>query len=79
MNAPGFEPDSGWSYGLGFAKRTLKCGVLAWGHGGAITGFETRNLSTTDGRSVVIALNALPTKIQGLEHLNAAVEDGICG
>ncbi|UIJ33782.1 serine hydrolase [Allobranchiibius sp. GilTou73] len=76
--APGFEPEKGWSYGLGFAKRTLSCGVQAWGHGGDITGFETRNLTTRDGRSVVIATTALPTKIEGLVHVNAAVQQGIC-
>lgn len=78
VNSPGFEPDKGWSYGLGFAKRTLKCGVEAWGHGGDITGFETRNLSTRDGRSVVIATTSLPTNVDGLKHVNAAVQDGIC-
>lgn len=76
--APGFEPEKGWSYGLGFAKRTLSCGVQAWGHGGDITGFETRNLTTRDGRSVVIATTALPTKIDGLVHVNAAVQQAIC-
>lgn len=78
VNSPGFEPEKGWSYGLGFAKRTLNCGVQAWGHGGDITGFETRNLTTKDGRSVVIATTALPTKIDGLKHVNAAVQQGIC-
>ena len=78
VNSPGFEPESGWSYGLGFAKRTLSCGVEAWGHGGDITGYETRNLTTKDGRSVVIATTALPTKIDGLKHVNAAVQQGIC-
>ena len=78
VDSPGFEPESGWSYGLGFAKRTLSCGVEAWGHGGDITGYETRNLTTKDGRSVVIATTALPTKIDGLKHVNAAVQQGIC-
>ncbi|MBO1756648.1 serine hydrolase [Allobranchiibius sp. CTAmp26] len=76
--APGFEPEKGWSYGLGFAERTLSCGVQAWGHGGDITGFETRNLTTRDGRSVVVATTALPTKIEGLVHVNAAVQQAIC-
>ncbi len=76
--SPGFEPENGWSYGLGFAKRRLTCGVDAWGHGGDITGFETRNLTTTDGRSAVIAVTALPTGVKGLEHVNAAIQDFIC-
>ncbi len=77
--SPGLEPDGGWSYGLGFVKRELKCGVPAWGHGGDITGFETRNLTTTDGRSAVIATTALPFGVEGLKHVNAAVQEAICG
>lgn len=76
--APDFEPQPGWSYGLGLAERTLRCGVRAWGHGGDITGFETRNLATGDGRSAVIAVTALPTSLEGLKHVNAAVEHAIC-
>ncbi|WP_306214829.1 serine hydrolase domain-containing protein, partial [Actinoplanes sp. RD1] len=59
--APGFEPTGDWSYGLGLASRALPCGGLAWGHGGDIQGFETRNLVTTDGRSAVVAVTGLPT------------------
>ena len=79
VGAPGFEPGTTWRYGLGLAGRTLRCGVVAWGHGGDITGFETRNLATADGRAAVVATNALPTSLKTLEHVNAAVEDGICG
>jgi len=77
--SPGLEPTGVWSYGLGFAKRELRCGVQAWGHGGDITGFETRNLTTTDGRSAVIAVTTLPPGATGVEHVNDAVQDAICG
>lgn len=76
--APDFEPEGDWSYGLGFAQRTLRCGVEAYGHGGDITGFETRNLTTRDGRSAVIATTARPTSLKILGHVNAAVEDAVC-
>lgn len=78
VSSPTFEPESGWAYGLGFARRDLECGVQAWGHGGDITGFETRNLTTKNGRSAVIATTALPTSVDGLKHVNAAVQDAIC-
>lgn len=73
-----FEPEPGWSYGLGFAHRTLSCGVEAWGHGGDIQGYETRNLVTSDGRSVVVAVTALPRTLDDLADVNAAVEAAVC-
>lgn len=76
--APGFEPSGEWSYGLGLARHTTRCGVEAWGHGGDIPGFETRNLTTRDGRSAVVAITTLPSDAAGVEHVNAAVEDAIC-
>lgn len=80
VSAPGFEPeDDGWSYGLGFAQKELECGVSAWGHGGDISGYETRNLTTEDGRSAVVTVTSLPISLEGLEHVNATVENAICG
>ena len=76
--ADGFEPEPGWSYGLGLATRQLSCGVQAWGHGGDIQGFETRDLVTRDGRSAVIALTTLPAEPETLTQVNAAVETAIC-
>ncbi|MEZ0493940.1 serine hydrolase domain-containing protein [Kineococcus sp. TBRC 1896] len=73
-----FEPEPGWSYGLGLAHRTLSCGVEAWGHGGDIQGYETRNLVTSDGRSVVVAVTALPRTLEDLSDVNAAVEAAVC-
>lgn len=76
--APGFEPTGDWSYGLGLASRALPCGGLAWGHGGDIQGFETRNLVTTDGRSAVVAVTGLPTGEEMLNDVNATVEAALC-
>ncbi|MFG1942183.1 serine hydrolase domain-containing protein [Nonomuraea sp. NPDC048826] len=51
---PGFE------YGLGMFRVKLSCGGYAWGHGGDIDGYETRNGVTEDGRAVSFAVTALP-------------------
>ncbi|MGC4892375.1 serine hydrolase domain-containing protein [Micromonospora sp. DT31] len=77
--APGFEPSGVWEYGLGIARHRLPCGGDAWGHGGDIQGFETRNLSTTDGRSAVVAVTALPTGLDMLEAVTSTVDAALCG
>ena len=78
--APGFEPQQDdWSYGLGIARRTLGCGVVAWGHGGDVQGFESRNLVAEDGRSAAVVVNALPTGTEQIEAVDSFVEDSICG
>ncbi|WP_435818503.1 serine hydrolase domain-containing protein [Micromonospora lupini] len=76
--APGFEPTGEYAYGLGIARHELPCGGDAWGHGGDIQGFETRNLVTRDGRSAVVAVTALPTGEQMLAHVNESVESALC-
>ncbi|MFH9590152.1 serine hydrolase domain-containing protein [Streptomyces luteogriseus] len=50
----------GWRYGLGLFSIPLSCGGVYWGHGGDIDGFETRGGATDDGRSVGLAVTALP-------------------
>ncbi|WFF04731.1 hypothetical protein O7622_16785 [Micromonospora sp. WMMD1076] len=79
MPAPDFEPSGVWEYGLGIARHELPCGGHAWGHGGDIQGFETRNLSTTDGRSAVVAVTALPTGPEMMEAVTATVDAALCG
>ncbi|MFG1651789.1 serine hydrolase domain-containing protein [Micromonospora sp. NPDC049275] len=76
--APGFEPTGEYAYGLGIARHELPCGGDAWGHGGDIQGFETRNLVTRDGRSAVVAVTALPTGEQMLADVNEGVETALC-
>jgi D-alanyl-D-alanine carboxypeptidase len=76
--APDFEPTGGWAYGLGIARHTLPCGGHAWGHGGDIQGFETRNLVTEDGRSAVVAVTALPTSLEMTTHVSDTVDAALC-
>ena len=76
--APGFEPTGDWEYGLGIARHALPCGGYAWGHGGDIQGFETRNLVTEDGRSAVVAVTALPTSLKMLTDVSESVDAALC-
>ncbi|SCG34032.1 serine hydrolase domain-containing protein [Micromonospora humi] len=76
--APEFEPGGVWSYGLGIARHDLPCGGHAWGHGGDIQGFETRNLATTDGRSAVVAVTGLPTSLAMAEAVSDSVDAALC-
>ncbi|GHE85585.1 serine hydrolase domain-containing protein [Streptomyces fumanus] len=57
VDAPVFP---GWRYGLGLFRVPLSCGGAYWGHGGDIDGYETRGGATDDGRSVGLAVTALP-------------------
>ncbi|MEV4141304.1 serine hydrolase domain-containing protein [Dactylosporangium sp. NPDC049742] len=76
--APGFEPTGDWQYGLGIARHPLPCGGDGWGHGGDIQGFETRNLATTDGRSVVVTVTALPTTERMVTGVAGTVDAALC-
>ncbi|MGC5380803.1 serine hydrolase domain-containing protein [Micromonospora sp. DT68] len=77
--APGFELAGEYAYGLGVARYELPCGGYAWGHGGDIQGFQTRNLATQDGRSAVVAVTGLPNSEQMLAAVNKTVETALCG
>ncbi|NYE38141.1 D-alanyl-D-alanine carboxypeptidase [Nocardioides cavernae] len=78
VRAPHFDAEPGWRYGLGLASRTLSCGVRAWGHGGDIQGFETRDLITRDGRWATVAVTALPADLETVAAVNRTVDDVIC-
>jgi D-alanyl-D-alanine carboxypeptidase len=78
VRAPHFDAEPGWRYGLGLARAELDCGVVGWGHGGDIQGFETRNLVTEDGRWAVVAVTALPTSLDMVADVSDAVEDLVC-
>lgn len=78
VRAPHFDARPGWRYGLGLASTELECGVVGWGHGGDIQGFETRNLVTDDGRWAVVAVTALPTSLDMLADVSDTVEDLVC-
>lgn len=79
VRAPGFDAEPGWRYGLGLASHDLDCGGLAWGHGGDIQGFETRNLVTEDGRFAVVAVTGLPTSLEMVADVSGTVEELLCG
>lgn len=66
------------AYGLGLATFALSCGGEAWGHGGDILGYETRNAVTTDGRAATVAVTALPTSLEAAEHVEDAVDTALC-
>jgi D-alanyl-D-alanine carboxypeptidase len=71
--APGFPPN--WRYGLGLMRIELSCGEVAWGHGGDIDGYETRDGITADGRAATVVVTALPTREQAPKMLPDAVLD----
>lgn len=77
--APGFDVEPGWRYGLGLASHRLSCGPVGWGHGGDIQGFVTRNLVTDDGRWAVVTVTGLPTTVEQVADVSAAVEAAVCG
>jgi len=76
------EPELGWKYGLGLASTDLSCGGVAWGHGGSIMGFETGGGVGPDGRSVTVAVTALPAAMEdpmaAIKRINAAVDAVLC-
>ncbi|GAA4719867.1 serine hydrolase domain-containing protein [Nocardioides conyzicola] len=78
VDAPDFEPDPGWRYGLGLARHRLTCGPVAWGHGGDIQGFETRNLATDDGEWAVVTVTGLPSTLEMVADVDRAVERMLC-
>ncbi|MGP3683693.1 serine hydrolase domain-containing protein [Streptomyces sp. IBSNAI002] len=49
----------GVRFGLGLTSTPLTCGGLAWGHGGTIHGYATRNAVTDDGRAAAVAVTSL--------------------
>ncbi|TCC26993.1 serine hydrolase domain-containing protein [Kribbella speibonae] len=75
--APDFDVVGGSRYGLGIAQLKLSCGT-AWGHGGDIPGFETRNAVTTDGRQATVAVTALPTTAEDARRVADALDTALC-
>jgi D-alanyl-D-alanine carboxypeptidase len=73
----------GWQYGLGLFRVPLSCGGVYWGHGGDIPGFETRGGATEDGRSVGLAVTALPGTFgdaeKGMKAVLSTVDTAFCG
>jgi D-alanyl-D-alanine carboxypeptidase len=71
--APGLPPN--WRYGLGLVRIELSCGEIAWGHGGDIDGYETRDGITEDGKAATVVVTALPNREQAPQMLPDAVLD----
>ncbi|KJY36885.1 beta-lactamase [Streptomyces katrae] len=65
-------------YGLGLMRRPLSCGGVYWGHGGDITGFETRGGVGPDGRAVSVAVTADPVDYGVTERLEGLVDRALC-
>ncbi|WP_239139439.1 serine hydrolase domain-containing protein [Sphaerisporangium krabiense] len=67
-----------WSYGLGLMKIKLSCGGYAWGHGGDIPGYETRDGVTEDGRAATIVVTAQPRTRESANQVNTAFDAALC-
>lgn len=68
-------------YGLGISETALTCGGVAWGHGGDIFGYSTREGVTTDGRAAAVAVTALPSSVrdpEALQHVDAVIDTALC-
>lgn len=80
VSPDGFPEGSG--YGLGLASTTLSCGDIAWGHGGAIPGYQTEGGVTEGGRAVTVATTALVSALSdpaaAQASLVALVDAALC-
>jgi D-alanyl-D-alanine carboxypeptidase len=56
----------------------LSCGGFALTHGGNAPGSTTVAGTTDDGRSATIAVTALPTDIEAVQHLDKALDTVLC-
>ncbi|MFF7748341.1 serine hydrolase domain-containing protein [Streptomyces sp. NPDC007971] len=68
---------AGARYGLGLVSTPLSCGGVYWGHGGSMTGYETRGGVTEDGRAADVAVTTQPSPA-AQEHMAAVVDTALC-
>ena len=68
---------AGTGYGLGLLSTPLSCGGVYWGHGGSMTGYETRGGATDDGRSANVAVTMQPGKATQ-EGMDRIVDTALC-
>ncbi|MFJ9821845.1 serine hydrolase domain-containing protein [Streptomyces sp. NPDC101151] len=68
---------AGARYGLGLVSTPLSCGGVYWGHGGSMTGYETRGGATEDGRAADVAVTIQPSQ-ETKEHMEAVVDTALC-
>ncbi|MCK7621830.1 beta-lactamase family protein [Streptomyces sp. RS10V-4] len=69
---------AGARYGLGLVSTPLSCGGVYWGHGGSMTGYETRGGVTEDGRAVSVAVTTQPGEATQ-KHMEKIVDQALCG
>ncbi|WP_030682544.1 serine hydrolase domain-containing protein [Streptomyces sp. NRRL B-1347] len=71
----------GAGYGLGLVKTPLKCGGVYWGHGGSMTGYETRGgVVLKHGkpvRSVNVAVTTQPSQAVK-DDMDRIVNEALC-
>lgn len=68
---------AGTGYGLGLLSTPLSCGGVYWGHGGSMTGYETRGGATDDGRSANVAVTMQPGKT-AQQDMDRIVDNALC-
>ncbi|WP_282797227.1 serine hydrolase domain-containing protein [Streptomyces sp. CC224B] len=68
----------GARYGLGLVGTPLsRGGQVFWGHGGSMTGYETRGGVTEDGRAVHVAVTTQPGEATR-KHMEELVDEVLC-
>ncbi|MFI8239345.1 serine hydrolase domain-containing protein [Streptomyces sp. NPDC085866] len=68
---------AGARYGLGLVSTPLSCGGVYWGHGGSMTGYETRGGATEDGRAANVAVTTQPSQATKA-RMDGVVDTALC-
>lgn len=68
---------AGARYGLGLVSTPLSCGGVYWGHGGSMTGYETRGGATEHGRAANVAVTMQPSQATK-ERMDGVVDTALC-
>ncbi|WP_245238499.1 serine hydrolase domain-containing protein [Streptomyces sp. MZ04] len=69
---------TGARYGLGLVSKPLSCGGVYWGHGGSMTGYETRGGATDNGRAANVAVTTQPTDKAVMKRVDGVVDTALC-
>ncbi|MEI5099138.1 serine hydrolase domain-containing protein [Streptomyces sp. PmtG] len=73
----GYPFPAGARYGLGLVSTPLSCGGVYWGHGGSMTGYETRGGVTESGRAVNVAVTTQPGQAVK-DDMDALIDGVLC-
>ncbi|MFI1617480.1 serine hydrolase domain-containing protein [Streptomyces lydicus] len=73
----GYPFPAGARYGLGLVSTPLSCGGVYWGHGGSMTGYETRGGATEDGRAADVAVTVQPGRATK-QLMDGVVDTALC-